>query len=65
VIDTTAEPVLALAGLTDRRDGARDDQLRDCFGVSNPAADASLGAASRPPAPVQSETTKDANDVEW
>ena len=56
VIDVIAEPALALAKLTDMRDGA---------GGGQPAASVSHGPASRPPARVQSETAQDGDHVEW
>jgi hypothetical protein len=56
VIDVIAEPTLALAGLTDTRDGA---------GGGQPAANVSHGAASRSPAQVQSEIAQDGGHVEW
>jgi hypothetical protein len=65
VIDVIAEPVPALAGLADRRNGARDDQLSDRLGKTNHAANVSHGAASRSPARVQSETAQDGDHVEW
>ena len=46
-IDVEAEPILALPGLTDTRDGA---------GGGAPATNASHGAAPRSSAQVQSET---------
>jgi len=61
VIDVIAEPTLALAGLTDTRDGAGGDRL----GKTNHAANVSHGAASRSPARVQSETAQDDDHVEW
>jgi hypothetical protein len=56
VIDVIAEPTLALAKLTDMRDGA---------GGGQPAANVSHGVASRSPARVQSETAQDGDHVEW
>jgi hypothetical protein len=56
VIDVIAEPILALPGPTNTRDGA---------GGGQPAATASHGAASTSPARVQSETAQDGDNVEW
>jgi hypothetical protein len=56
VIDVTAEPVLALPGLTNTRNGA---------GGGEPAANVSHGAASTSPDRVQSETAQDHDHVEW
>jgi len=56
VIDVIAEPILALPGLTNARDGA---------GGGQPAANVSHGAASRSPDRVQSETAQDYAHVEW
>jgi hypothetical protein len=64
VIDVTAEPVLALAGLTDTCDGAGGGQPSDRLGKTN-HANVSHGAASRSPARVQSETAQDGDHVEW
>jgi hypothetical protein len=56
VIDVIAEPILALPGLTNTRDGA---------GGGQPAANVSHDAASRSPAQVQSEIAQDDDHVEW
>jgi hypothetical protein len=56
VIDVIAEPVLALPGLTDMRDGAGGDQ---------PAANVRHDATSRSPGRVQPETVQDGDHVEW
>jgi hypothetical protein len=56
IIDVTAEPILALPGLTNTREGA---------GGGPPAADVSHDETSRSPAQVQSETTQDGDHVEW
>ena len=56
VIDVVAEPILALPGLTNTRDGA---------GGGQPTANVSHGAASRSPDRVQSETAQDYAHVEW
>jgi hypothetical protein len=56
VIDVIAEPTLALAKLTDMRDGA---------GGGQPAASVSDGRASRPPVRVQAEIAQDGDYVEW
>jgi hypothetical protein len=56
VIDVVAEPILALPGLTNTRDGAGDGQ---------PAANVSHGAALRSPARVRSEIAQDDDHVEW
>jgi hypothetical protein len=61
VIDVIAEPTLALAGLTDTRDGAGGERLEK----TDHAANVSHGAASRSPAQVQSETAQDGDHVEW
>ena len=51
VIDVIAEPILALPGLTDTRDGA---------GGGQPATNVTSGSAR-----VQSETAQDGDHVEW
>jgi hypothetical protein len=56
VIDVIAEPILALPGLTNTRDGA---------GGGQPAASVSHGPASRSPARVQAEIAQDGDHVEW
>ena len=56
VIDVIAEPILALPGLTNTRDGV---------GGGPPAANVSPGAVSRSPASVQSETAQDGDHGEW
>jgi hypothetical protein len=65
VIDVTAEPVLALAALTETRDGAGGGQPSDRLGKTNHTANVSHGAASTSPAWVQSETAQDGDHVEW
>jgi hypothetical protein len=64
VIDVIAEPTLALAGLTDTRDGAGAGQPSDRLEKTNHAANVSHGA-SRSPARVQSETAHCGDHVEW
>src|SRR5262245_33540513 len=56
VIDVIAEPILALPGLTNARDGV---------GGGQPAANVRHDAASRSPAPMQSEAAQDGDRVEW
>jgi hypothetical protein len=56
VIDVIAEPILALPGPTNTRDGA---------GAGDPPANVSHGAASRSPAQLQSEIAQDDDHVEW
>jgi hypothetical protein len=61
VIDVTAEPILALARLTDRATAPGVASL----GRTNHAANLSQGAASKSPARVQSETAQGDDIVEW
>jgi hypothetical protein len=65
VIDVTAEPILALAKLTDTRDGAGGGQPSDRLGKTNHTANVSHSGASTSPARVQSETAQDGDHVEW